>query len=38
MTHEERKVKGIEILKQMDIYKPYINGFEKKDQIGRAHV
>ena len=33
MTHEERKVKGIEILKQMDIYKPYINGFEKKDQV-----
>ena len=33
MTHEERKVKGIEILKQMDIYKPYIIGFEKKDQV-----
>ena len=33
MTHEERKVKGIEILKQMDVYKPYINGFEKKDQV-----
>ena len=26
-----KKEKAIEIMKKMDIYKPYINGFEQKD-------
>ena len=25
MKHEERKIKAIEIMEKMDIYKPYIN-------------
>lgn len=33
MKHEERKVKAIELLKQLDIYKPYIEGFKEKDQV-----
>ena len=33
MTHAERKVKGIEIMKKMDIYKPYIEDFEKRDRV-----
>lgn len=27
-----KKEKAIEIMKKMDIYKPYINGFEQKDK------
>ena len=30
---EKQKAKAIEIMKQMDIYKPYINGFEKQDKV-----
>ena len=26
-------LKAIEIMKKMDIYKPYINGFEQKDKV-----
>ena len=33
MKHEERKAKAIELLKQLDIYKPYIEGFKEKDQV-----
>ena len=33
MKHEERKIKAIELLKQLDIYKPYIEGFKEKDQV-----
>lgn len=33
MKHEERKTKAIELLKQLDIYKPYIKGFEERDQV-----
>ena len=33
MTHEERKAKAIELLKKLDIYKPYIKGFVEKDQV-----
>jgi hypothetical protein len=33
MKHEERKVKAIELLKQLGIYKPYIEGFKEKDQV-----
>ena len=29
----QQKAKAIEIMKQMDIYKPYINGFEKQDKV-----
>ena len=28
-----KKEKAIEIMKKMDIYKPYINGFEQKDNL-----
>ena len=28
----QQKAKAIEIMKQMDIYEPYINGFEKQDK------
>ena len=30
---EEKKNKAIELLKQLDIYKPYIKGFKEKDQV-----
>ena len=33
MTEQHRKQKGIQLLKQLDIYKPYIKGFEQKDQV-----
>ena len=33
MKHEERKIKAIELLNKLDIYKPYIKGFEEKDQV-----
>ena len=33
MKHEERKVKAIELLKQLGIYKPYIEGFKEKGQV-----
>ena len=33
MKHEERKVKAIELLKQLGIYKPYIEGFKEKDKV-----
>lgn len=33
MIREERKVKGIEIMKKMDIFKPYIEDFEKHDRV-----
>ena len=29
----QQKAKAIEIMKQMDIYKPYINGFEKQNKV-----
>lgn len=29
----EKKQKAIEILKTLDIYKPYINGFDKSDKV-----
>ena len=28
-----KKEKAIEIMKKMEIYKPYINGFEQKDKV-----
>ena len=30
---QKQKAKAIEMMKQMDIYKPYINGFEKQDKV-----
>lgn len=33
MNKEERKTKAIEFMKTLDIYKPYIDGFEKHDHI-----
>ena len=31
-TAQERKTKAIQLLKQLDIYEPYINGYEENDQ------
>ena len=33
MKHEERKIKAIELLKRLDIYKPYIEGFTERGQV-----
>ena len=33
MKHEERKIKAIELLEKMDIYKPYIKGFRESDKV-----
>ena len=32
-TIEERKQKALEIMKKLDIYKPYIKGFEKDNEV-----
>ena len=32
-TKEQRKVKAIEIMIRLDIYKPYIEGFEQNDYV-----
>lgn len=32
-TNEQKKEKAIEILKILDIYKPYIQGFEQEDNV-----
>lgn len=33
MKHEERKIKAIELLEKLDIYKPYIKGFRESDKV-----
>lgn len=33
MKRELKKQKAIEIMKELDIYKPYINGFAKSDKV-----
>ena len=33
MKYEERKIKAIELLNKLDIYKPYIKGFEKENKV-----
>lgn len=33
MKYEERKIKAIEIMEKMDIYKPYIKGFRESDKV-----
>ena len=32
-TKEQRKEKAIELMQQLDIYKPYIDGFKKHDHV-----
>lgn len=32
-TREEKKAKAIALLQQLQIYKPYIEGFEQKDEV-----
>ena len=32
-TREDKKKRAIEVMKKMDIYEPYIEGFEKRDQV-----
>ena len=32
-TREEKKMRAVEIMKQLDIYKPYIKGFVKNDYV-----
>ena len=33
MKHEERKIKAIELLEKLEIYKPYIKGFRESDKV-----
>jgi hypothetical protein len=33
MKPEERKIKAIELLKKLDIYEPYIESFEKENNV-----
>ena len=33
MKHEERKIKAIELLEKMNIYKPYIKGFRENNKV-----
>ena len=33
MKNEERKIKAIELLNKLDIYKPYIKGFEEENKV-----
>ena len=33
MKPEERKIKAIELLKELDIYEPYIEGFEQENNV-----
>ena len=33
MKHEERKIKAVELMKQLNIYKPYIKDFEENDTV-----
>ena len=33
-TKDERKEKALEIMEQLEIYKPYIKGFENNDEVG----
>ena len=32
-TKEQRKVKALELMKELDIYKPYIKGFKEEDNV-----
>ena len=33
ITKEDKKIKAIELMKKLDIYKPYIKGFEKDNEV-----
>ena len=33
ITIENKKAKAIELMKKLDIYKPYIKGFEKDNTV-----
>ena len=33
VTIEKKKEKAVDILKTLDIYKPYIDGFKENDQV-----
>ena len=33
ITNEEKKIKGIELLNKLGIYKPYIKGFKKNNDV-----
>ena len=33
ITREEKKIKAIECLKKLDIYRPYIKGLQKEDNV-----
>ena len=32
-TNEERKEQAVKLMEQLDIYKPYINGFKQSDKV-----
>ena len=32
-TREEKKIKAIELMKNLDIYRPYIKGLQKEDNV-----
>ena len=32
-TREEKKIKAIELMKKLDIYRPYIKGLQKEDNV-----
>ena len=33
ITREDKKVKAIELMKKLDIYRPYIKGLQKEDNV-----
>lgn len=33
ITIEQKKQKALELMKKLDIYKPYIKGFEKDNEV-----
>ena len=33
ITKEEKKIKAIELMKKLDIYRPYIKGLQKEDNV-----
>ena len=32
-TREEKKIKAVELMKKLDIYRPYIKGLQKEDNV-----
>lgn len=33
ITIEQKKLKALELMRKLDIYKPYIKGFEKDNEV-----